>query len=100
MTTTIISIPEDTPTTDIISAHNHEKTIDFSSVKKIYFHFLKNPAERELAKISYNSDNWKRKLRVKAPKLIDIDSHPHRTETTHHQVQIIHFKLYLNILHI
>ena len=33
--------------TDTISAHNHEKIIDFSSVKRIYFHFLKNPAERK-----------------------------------------------------
>ena len=28
-------IPEDTPTIDITSAHNHEKTINFSSVKRI-----------------------------------------------------------------
>ena len=35
MTTITILIPEDTPMTDTISAHNHEKTIDFSSVKRI-----------------------------------------------------------------
>ena len=33
-TMTIILIPEDTPMTDTISAHNHEKTIDFSLVKR------------------------------------------------------------------
>ena len=46
---TMITIlnPVDTPMTDIISAHNHEKTIDCSSGKRIYFHFLKNPAERK-----------------------------------------------------
>ena len=33
-TMTIILTPVDTPTTDTISAHNHEKTIDFSSVKR------------------------------------------------------------------
>ena len=33
--TIILLIPEDTPILDIISAHNHEKTIDFSSVKRI-----------------------------------------------------------------
>ena len=35
--------PEDTPIpmTDTISAHNHEKTINFSSVKMIYLYFLK-----------------------------------------------------------
>ena len=43
---TTILTPEDTPMTDTISAHNHEKTINFFSVKKIYFHFLKNHAER------------------------------------------------------
>ena len=34
-TTIILLIPEDTPTIDKISAYNHEKTIDFSSVKRI-----------------------------------------------------------------
>ena len=29
MTMITILIPEDTPMTDTISAHNHEKTIDF-----------------------------------------------------------------------
>ena len=33
--TIILLIPEDTPIIDTISAHNHEKTIYFSSVKKI-----------------------------------------------------------------
>ena len=33
-TMTIILIPEDTPMTDTISAHNHEKSIDFSLVKR------------------------------------------------------------------
>ena len=47
MTTINILIPKDTPMTDTISAHNHGKTIDFSSVKTISFHFLKNPAERK-----------------------------------------------------
>ena len=32
-------------------------------------------------------------------RLIDIDSHPHQTETTHHQAQTIHFKHYQNIPH-
>ena len=32
---TIILNPEDTPITDMISAHNHKKTIDFSLVKRI-----------------------------------------------------------------
>ena len=47
MTTITILIPEDTPMTDTISAHNYEKVIDFSSVKMTYFHFLKNTAERK-----------------------------------------------------
>ena len=47
MTTITILIPEDTPVTDTISAHNHEKIIDFSSAKRTQFHFLKNPAERK-----------------------------------------------------
>ena len=34
MTTITILIPVDTHMTDTISAHNHEKTIDFSSVKR------------------------------------------------------------------
>ena len=51
-TTIILLILEDTPIIDIISAHNHEKTIDFSSVKRILFHFLKNPAERKKVLIS------------------------------------------------
>ena len=34
-TTKILLIPEDTPKTKTISAHNHEKTIDFFSEKKI-----------------------------------------------------------------
>ena len=34
-TMTIILTPEDTPMTDMISAHNHDKTIDFSLVKRI-----------------------------------------------------------------
>ena len=33
-TMTVILTPEDTPMTDTISAHNHEKTIDFSLVKR------------------------------------------------------------------
>ena len=33
--TIILLIPEDTPVIDIISAQNHKKTIDFSSVKRI-----------------------------------------------------------------
>ena len=33
-TMTIILTPKDTPMTDTISAHNHEKTIDFSLVKR------------------------------------------------------------------
>ena len=33
-TMTIISTPEITPMTDTISAHNHEKTINFSLVKR------------------------------------------------------------------
>ena len=41
MTMITILIPEDTPMTDTISADNHEKTIDFSSVKRIYLHFPK-----------------------------------------------------------
>ena len=45
MTTITILIPEDTPMTDTISAYNHEKIIDFTSVKKIIF--LKDPAERK-----------------------------------------------------
>ena len=45
MTMIILLIPEDTPKIDTISAHNQEKTIDFSLAKRIYFHFLKNPAE-------------------------------------------------------
>ena len=45
MTMIILLTPEDTPIIDTISAHNQEKTIDFSSVKRILFHFLKNPAE-------------------------------------------------------
>ena len=32
---------EDTPKTDTNSAHNHEKTIDFSLVNRIYLHFPK-----------------------------------------------------------
>ena len=47
MTTITILISVDTPMTDTISAHNHEKTIDFPSVKRTLFHFLKNPAERK-----------------------------------------------------
>ena len=47
MTTITIIITVDTPMTNMISAHNHEKTIDFSSVKRIEYHFLKNPAERK-----------------------------------------------------
>ena len=35
MTTITILIPEDTPMTDTISAHNDEKIIDFSWVKRI-----------------------------------------------------------------
>ena len=31
---TMILTPEDTPMTDTISAHNHEKTIDFSLEKR------------------------------------------------------------------
>ena len=38
-------IPEDTPIIDTISRHNQEKTTDSSLVKRILFHFLKNPAE-------------------------------------------------------
>ena len=34
MTTINILIPEDTPMTDTISAHNHEKIIDFFSAKR------------------------------------------------------------------
>ena len=34
VTTITILIPEDTPMTDTISAHNHGKIIDFSSVKR------------------------------------------------------------------
>ena len=55
MTTITTLIPEDTPTTDTIFAHNPEKIIDLSSVKKILFHFLKNPAER---KFELNSDRY------------------------------------------
>ena len=47
MTMIILLTPEDTPIIDTISAHNQEKTIDFSSVKRILFHFLKSPAERQ-----------------------------------------------------
>ena len=55
-----------------------------------------------------NKDNTKelklkRNLKEKkemTSRLIDIDSHPHQTETTHHLVQAIPFKHYLNILHI
>ena len=45
MTMIILLTPEDTPIIDTISAHNQEKTTDFSLEKRIYFHFLKNPAE-------------------------------------------------------
>ena len=45
MTMIILLTPENTPIIDTISAHNQEKTIDFSLVKTIYFHFLRNPAE-------------------------------------------------------
>ena len=45
MTMIILLTPEDTPIIDTNCAHNQEKTIDFSLVKRIYFHFLKNPAE-------------------------------------------------------
>ena len=41
----ILLIPEDTPIIDTISAHKQEKTTDSSLVKRIYFQFLKNPAE-------------------------------------------------------
>ena len=42
MTMITILIPEDTSMTDTISAHIHEKTIDFSSVKKNTFNILKS----------------------------------------------------------
>ena len=45
MTMITLLTPEDTPIIDIISAHNQEKTTDFSLLKRINFHFLKNPAE-------------------------------------------------------
>ena len=45
MTMIILLTPENTPIIDTISAHNQEKTIDFSLEKTIYLHFLKNPAE-------------------------------------------------------
>ena len=41
MITITILILEDMPMTDTISAHNREKIIDFSSVKRTYLHFLK-----------------------------------------------------------
>ena len=68
--TIILLILEDTPIIDIISAHNHEKTIDFSSVKRIYFHFLKNPAERKKVLISKPNVERKKvlKLNVKVNK--------------------------------
>ena len=53
MTMIIILILEDTPMTDTISAHNHEKTIDFSLVKEIYFHFLRILLEESLRINSY-----------------------------------------------
>ena len=45
MTMINLLTPEDTPIIDTISAHNQEKTTDFSLVKTIKFHFLKNNAE-------------------------------------------------------
>ena len=68
--TIILLILEDTPIMDIISAHNHEKTIDLSSVKKIEFQFLKNPAKRKKVLISKLNVQRKKvlKLNVKANK--------------------------------
>ena len=48
--------------TDTISAHNHEKIIDFSSVKRTEFHFLKNPAERKFELMIIESDLEKETL--------------------------------------
>ena len=45
MTMIILLTPEDSPIIDTNSAHNQEKTTDFSLVKTIKFHFLKNPAK-------------------------------------------------------
>ena len=68
--TIILLIPEDTPIIDTISVHNHEKTIDFSSVKRIYCHLLKNPAERKKLLISKPNVEGKKvlKLNVKVNK--------------------------------
>ena len=68
--TIILLIPEDTPIRDIISSHNHKKTIDFSLVKKIKFHSLKNPAERKKVLISKPNVERKKvlKLNVKVNK--------------------------------
>ena len=52
MTTITILILADTPMTDSISAHNQKRTINFSSMKRIQIHFLKNPAERNFDKNS------------------------------------------------
>ena len=50
MITMLISV--NTPMTDTISAHNHEKTIDFSSVKRLYL-ICSYPAGRKM-KINSN----------------------------------------------
>ena len=50
MTTIFIIIPEHTPMTDTISAHNHEKTIDIFLDEKDIIPFSQNPAERKLVR--------------------------------------------------
>ena len=58
---------------------------------------LKRDSTREL-QLKRNSKF--KKENKNTSRLIGIDSHPHQTETTHHLVQTIHFKHYLNIPHI
>ena len=45
MTMIILLIPEDTPIIDTISAHNQEKTTDFSLVENDIISLSQNPAE-------------------------------------------------------
>ena len=62
----ILLIPEDTPIIDTISAHNQEKTTDFSLVIRISFHFLKNPAEIRKYRKKYTQRKFERKKKFEA----------------------------------
>ena len=64
MTTITIIIPEDTPKTETNSAHNHEKIIDFSSVERTLFHFLKLLLKESLRYIVIDSNLNKETLKI------------------------------------